>query len=297
MRILVSGSSGLVGRAVSADLSLRGHRVGRLVRGTTSVPGDVLWDPAAGRFDSGAAEGTDAVVHLAGENISSRRWTDGQKRRIRDSRIEGTALLARSLLALPHPPSIVIAASAIGFYGDTGDRAVDEASPPGTGFLADVCRAWEAAARPLADGGVRLVTLRLGVVLGTRGGALAQMLPLFRVGLGGRIGNGRQWMSWITLGEVVGIVSFALGNGDLRGPVNAVAPEPVRNSDFTAALGKALGRPTLLAVPAIALRLALGEMADALLLSSSRVSPAVLPRCGYRFTHPELEGALRSLLG
>ncbi|MGH7855886.1 MAG: TIGR01777 family oxidoreductase, partial [Candidatus Binatia bacterium] len=297
MRVLVSGSSGLIGRALVRELRDAGVDAVRLVRASQTEAGAVRWDPALRGFDAGAAEGADAVVHLAGENIASRRWSDDQKGRIRGSRVDGTAFLSDRLAALERPPRVFVGASAVGFYGDTGDREVDESAGPGTDFLAKVCRDWEEASGPLRERGVRVVCLRIGVVLSGAGGALARMLPLFRLGLGGRVGSGGQWMSWIAIDDLTGVIRFALENARLVGPVNAVAPEPVRNAEFTKALARVLGRPAFVPAPAFALRLALGEMADALLLSSSRVVPSVLGREGFSFRHPNVEQALRSVLG
>jgi hypothetical protein len=296
VRILVSGVSGLVGRAVARALA-SDHEVGRLVRTEARAPGEVLWDWVGRRFDSAAAEGCDAVVHLAGENLGSGRWTEERKRRIRDSRVEGTGFLATSLAALQRPPRVFVAASAVGFYGDTGEAIADERSPAGRGFLAEVCRDWEAAASPLAQQGVRVVWLRFGLVLSPEGGALGRMLPVFRLGLGGPVGSGRQWMSWIALEDVVRVVSWVLAEESVRGPVNVVAPEPVRNRDFARVLGRAVRRPVVLRVPAIALRLLLGEMAEALLLASSRVVPRVLSSQGFEFRFARLDEALVALVG
>lgn len=297
MLVAVSGSTGLLGAEVVASLSAAGHDVVRLVR---RVPGPgekaVRWDPERGKVDADGLEGLDAVVHLAGENIASGRWNAARKVAIRESRVNGTRLLCDALAGLARPPKTLVCASAIGYYGDRGADVVTEESPPGAGFLPEVCREWEAAAGAAATKGIRVVVLRIGVVLSPRGGALARMLPLFRAGLGGVLGNGRQYVSWIALDDLVGIVLHALRAGGLSGPVNAVAPVPVTNRELTGALGKALSRPTLLPVPAFALRLALGEMADALLLASTRVAPRRLEETGYRFRFPELGGALRHLL-
>ncbi|MGA8752135.1 TIGR01777 family oxidoreductase [Candidatus Deferrimicrobium sp.] len=298
MRVAVSGSTGLVGSEVVATLSTAGHEVVRLVR-RDPAPGEraVRWNPAKGEVDTAGLEGFDAVLHLAGENVGSGRWTAARKAAIRDSRVNGTRLLCDALAGLARPPKTFVFASAIGYYGDRGEELLTEESPPGTGYLAEVCREWEAASEPAARKGIRVVALRIGMVLSPRGGALARMLPPFRAGLGGVIGNGRQYVSWIALDDLVGIVLHALQPGELRGPVNAVAPCPVTNRELTEGLGKALSRPTLLPVPAFALRLAVGEMADALLLASARVVPRRLEETGYRFRFPELPAALRHLLG
>lgn len=299
MRVAVSGSTGLVGSEVVAVLSAGGHEVVRLVRRVPS-PGemDVRWDPEAGVIDAGGLEGCDAVVHLAGENVGAGRWTAARKAAIRDSRVSGTRFLCDALAGLARPPKTLLCASAVGYYGDRGEELLTEESPHGAGFLAEVCGEWEAASAPAARKGIRVVALRIGMVLSPKGGALARMLPLFRAGLGGVIGGGRQYISWVALDDLPGIVLHAWQRGDLSGPVNAVAPRPVTNREFTEALGKVLSRPTPLPVPAFALRLAVGgEMADALLLASARVVPKRLLDTGYAFRSPELETTLRRLLG
>jgi len=248
--------------------------------------------------DAAGLEGLDAVIHLAGENVGSGRWTAARKAAIRDSRVNGTRLLCKTLAGLARPPKTLVCASAIGFYGDGGEDALTEESPAAAGFLPEVCREWEAASEPAARKGIRVVALRIGMVLSPKGGALARMLPPFRAGLGGVIGSGRQYVSWVALDDLVGIVLHTLQSGELRGPVNAVAPRPVTSRELTAALGKALSRPTPLPIPAFALRLAVGrEMADALLLASARVVPRRLEETGYRFRFPELPAALYHLLG
>ena len=298
MRILISGSHGLIGSALVPALTGRGHRVSRLVRSTPTVDQDeIAWDPSAGTIDRMRLDGIEAVVHLAGERIAGGRWTPGRKATIRDSRINGTHLLCNALARLARPPAVFVGASAIGYYGDRGDERLYEDSPPGSGFLAEVCQQWEAATSSAARAGLRVVNLRIGVVLSAAGGALKLMQRPFRLGLGGTLGNGRQYMSWIALDDVVGAIESALAADALRGPVNAVAPHPVTNRDFTKTLGRVLSRPTIVPVPAAALRLAFGEMADEALLASTRVEPAKLLRIGYRFQYPELEGALRHVLG
>jgi hypothetical protein len=299
MRVAITGSTGLVGSEVVTVLSAAGHDVVRLVR-RVPAPGEkavLRWDPMKGEVDAAGLEGLDAVVHLAGENIASGRWNAARKAAIRDSRVIGTRLLCEALAGLARPPKTIVCASAIGYYGDAGEDALTEESPAGPGFLPEVCREWEAASGPAARKGIRVVVLRIGVVLSPNGGALSRMLPLFRKGLGGVIGSGRQFVSWVALDDLPLIILHALQCGFLRGPVNAVAPRPVTNREFTEALGKALSRPTPLPVPAFALRLAVGgEMADALLLASARVVPCRLEETGYRFRFPELGGALRHLL-
>ena len=299
MRVAISGSTGLVGSEAAASLSTAGHEVVRLVR-RAPAPGEraVRWNPEKGEIDAAGLEGLDAVVHLAGENIASGRWNAERKAAIRDSRVNGTRLLCDTLAALARPPKTLVCASAIGIYGDRGEDALTEESPPAAGFLPGVCREWEAASEPAARKGIRVVVLRIGMVLSPRGGALSRMLPLFRAGLGGVIGSGRQYVSWVALDDLPLILLHALQCGDLSGPVNAVAPCPVTNREFTEALGKVLSRPTPLPVPAFALRIAVGsEMADALLLASARVFPRRLEKTGYPFRFPELPPALRHLLG
>jgi uncharacterized protein (TIGR01777 family) len=294
--VLVSGSSGLVGNAVVDAMTAAGHGVTRLVRRPAARAGEASWDPAAGRIEADRLEGHDAAVHLAGENVAARRWTERQKARIRDSRVRATELLCTALSRLSAPPRVVVGASAIGYYGSRGDAVLTESSAPGADFLARVCIGWESAYGPLAERGTRLVVLRIGVVLSGRGGALARMLPLFRLGLGGKLGSGRQYFSWIALEDLVAVVQRALDDDGLAGPCNATAPRPVTNAELTRALGRALRRPTALAVPALALRCLLGEMADGLLLSSTRVMPERLQRAGFEFRFPELEAALRHAL-
>lgn len=297
MRIAITGSSGFVGSAVARDLANRGHDVVRLVRATADGPGTARWDPATGDLDASALGAIDAVVHLAGENIAAGRWTAARKRAIADSRGPATERLCRSLAALPRRPRVLIAASATGIYGDRGDELLDERSAPGTGFLADVARAWEAGTAPAAAAGVRVVNLRIGMVLDPRGGALRKMLPAFRLGLGGRLGSGRQWTSWITLHDLAAAIHFALVDDGVAGPVLATTPTPVTNGQFAAALGKALRRPAFCPAPAFVLRLLFGEMASSLLLASQRTTPARLVAQGFRFTHGDLDAALAALLG
>jgi len=297
MSVAVTGASGLVGSALVPFLGTGGHRVVRLVRRGTSGCDTLRWDPEDATLALDGLDGIDAVVHLAGESIAAGRWTAERKRRIHDSRARGTRALAEALAALPHPPRVLVSASAIGIYGDRGDEALDETSPAGAGFLADVCRAWEAATEPLTRRGTRVVHLRFGVVLTPAGGALAQMLLPFRVGLGGPAGSGEQFVSWIGIDDLVGAIHHALVTDGLTGAVNAVAPEPVRNRALATAIGRALGRPALVPVPAAVLRLALGELADALLLSSARVLPTRLGDSGYRFRTPDLDAALAHVLG
>jgi len=298
MKVLVSGSTGLIGSALVRGLAGAGHGVTRLVRSSLGAGLDgVRWDPEAGAVDLEGMEGHDAVVHLSGENIAGARWTPERKARIRDSRVGGTRLLCDALLRLDRPPQVLVCASATGYYGDRGGEVLREESPPGKGFLAEVCREWEAATEGVVRNGLRVVNLRIGMVLCAEGGALEKMLPAFRSGVGGRIGSGEQFMSWIALPDLVGVIRHALSSASLQGPVNAVAPHPVTNREFTKTLGRVLGRPTVALLPAFVVRLLFGEMADELLLASARVAPAKLLASGYRFAFPELETALRPLLG
>ena len=305
LRILVSGASGLVGSALVAYLSAGGHAVTRLVRGgcdSAPPPGiptpSLSWDPSGAGFSSASAlEGFDAVVHLAGENISGGRWTAERKARIRDSRVQSTKILAEAMARLVKPPRTLVVASAIGYYGDRGEENLVEASPRGKGFLAEVCGAWEAAAQPARAAAIRVVNLRIGVVLSPRGGALAKMLPPFRMGAGGPIGDGRQWMSWIALDDLLDVILHAIADESLNGPVNAVAPHPVTNEEWTEMLAKVLRRPAVLPMPGFAARAAFGEMANELLLASTRVLPERLLAARHFFRFPEAEPALRHLLG
>lgn len=299
MRILISGSTGFLGTALIEALVGQGHAVARLVRpGTTRRSAgeasgqEVAWDPVAGQFGAAGAEGADALIHLAGASIADGRWNASRKELLRTSRIDATRHLIGALAKLQRPPRVIVAASAIGYYGNRGEETLTETSAPGNDFLAGLCRAWEAETARGAEFGARVVSLRFGIILAAHGGALPRMALPFKFGAGGRLGDGRQWMSWATLPDVVGIVQFALANAGLTGPVNAVTPNPVRNSEFTTALAKALHRPALFPAPAFALRLALGEMADALLLASQRVLPSRLADSGYRFQQPNLTGAL-----
>jgi uncharacterized protein (TIGR01777 family) len=256
-----------------------------------------LWNYQERRIDAEQLASADAVIHLAGESIAEGRWNDAKKRRIRESRELGTRFLAESITRLPRRPQVLVSASAVGYYGDRGDEQLTEDSPAGNGFLPEVCRAWEAACRPAAEAGVRVVNIRIGVVLDKNGGALAKMLLPFKLGAGGRIGSGRQWWSWIALDDLIRVFRTAIDNESLTGAINGTAPQPVTNREFTNTLGKVLRRPTIFPMPAFAARLALGEMANDLLLASARVLPKRLKENGFQFQHPELEGALRSVLG
>ena len=296
MKILVSGSHGLVGKALIRSLTNDGHEIVRLVRGDPRVGSEVEWHPNQGRIDAPHLEGIDVVVHLAGESIASGRWTDEKKRAIRDSRVKGTSLLSESLARLSRPPSLFLSASAIGYYGDRGDELLTEKSAPGKDFLSDVCIEWENATRPAVEKGIRTINTRFGIILDANGGALEKMLTPFRMGIGGKVGGGKQWMSWIALDDVVNGLKFLMAETSVHGPVNFVSPNPVTNAEFTRTLGRVLSRPTFFPVPAFGARLAFGEMADALLLASQKVEPGVLQDKGYLFSWPTLESALRKLL-
>jgi uncharacterized protein (TIGR01777 family) len=298
VNVAVSGASGLIGAALIASLEADGHRAIPLVRRAPRPGEDALrWDPASGAIMPAGPSVGDAIVHLAGESLMGLRWTAEKKRRIRESRTIATRLLVQTLTRLAKPPAVLVCASGVGYYGSRGDEVLSEESRPGTGFLAELAREWEAATATAIAQGIRVVNLRLGVVLSANGGALAKMLTPFRLGLGGVIGDGAQWMSWIALDDVIGAIRHALTTDALRGPLNVVAPAPVTNAEFTRTLGRALGRPTLVPLPAFAARLALGEMADEMLLTSQRAVPARLQASGYRFRYPTLEDALRAVLG
>lgn len=297
MDVAVTGSSGLIGSALVRSLEQDGHTVVPVVR-RPARPGEraVTWDVEAGTIDAAGLEGVDAVVHLAGEGIAEKRWSAEQKARILRSRTHGTVLLAGALAGLDDPPSVLLSGSAIGYYGDRGDEVLTEASDPGDIFLSEVCVAWEAAAEQAVDAGIRTAFLRTGIVLDRHGGALAKTLPLFKLGLGGRLGPGTQWWSWISLEDEVRAIRFLL-EADVAGPVNLTGPAPVTNADFTKALGRVLGRPTALPVPRFGPKLLLGgELAEQLLFASQRVQPSVLEQAGFAFSHPDVESALRAVL-
>ena len=299
MRILVSGSTGFLGTALVESLEGQGHSVARLVRPGTALKSaggvqaqGIAWDPVAGQFDAPPAEGADALVHLAGASIAGGRWNASRKELLRTSRIDATRHLIGALARLQRPPRVIVAASAIGYYGNRGDETLTEASAPGNNLLAELCREWESETARGAGFGARVVNLRFGIILAAHGGALPRMVLPFKLGAGGRLGDGRQWVSWLTLQETVRIIQFALATSGLTGPVNTVTPNPVRNSEFTSVLAKTLRRPALFPAPAFALRLALGEMADALLLISQKVMPSKLTNAGYQFLQPNLASAL-----
>jgi len=298
MTILVSGGSGLIGASLIPYLTTGGHRVVRLVRRQPRPGNDeIFWDPATGRLDGKPLRDIDAVIHLSGENIGEGRWTAEKKRKIVESRTKTTALLAKTLAALPHPPRVFACASAIGYYGNRGDAVMTEADDPGDDFISDVCRQWEDAAAPARNNGIRTVFLRIGIVLTPAGAALKKLLLPFQMGLGGKIGNGNQYMSWISMDDAISAIRFCLVTPGLEGPVNIVSPQPVPNHEFAATLGKVLSCPARFAVPAAAIKLAFGQMGRETVLSGTRVIPARLTADGYRFRHPDLETALRHLLG
>ncbi|MGB0121825.1 MAG: TIGR01777 family oxidoreductase [Silvibacterium sp.] len=296
--ILVSGGSGLIGTSLLRSFSRDRIQTIRLVREKSDRPESILWNPDAPELldDLTRLENADAAIHLSGASLSSRRWTDSYKREIVESRVRTTRALVDLLKRLQNPPRSLLCASAVGIYGDRGDEVLTENSSPGRGFLADTCRAWEAEAERAAEAGLRVVHLRFGVVLSREGGALKQMLPVFRAGFGGRLGSGRQWMSWIAINDLVRAVLHILETDSLHGGANLVAPGPVTNAEFTRALGRALRRPAVLPVPPFALRVAVGEIADAALLASTRAIPERLTASGFRFDFPEITGALRSIL-
>jgi len=295
MKIVVSGASGLIGTQLVAKLSSSGHEVVRLVR-RSPKSGEIQWNPKSGTLDAAALEGTDAVIHLSGAGIGDKRWSDGYRREILDSRTATTALLAKTIASLSRKPSVFLSGSAIGIYGARNDEQLTEVSTHGTGFLAEVCEQWEAAAKPAVDAGVRTVYLRTGIVLSPKGGALKKLLPLFKLGVGGKFGNGKQWQSWISIDDEIGAIEYLL-TANVSGAVNLTAPNPVTNADFTKVLASVLKRPAIVPVPTFAPKLLLGgELADALLFTGQRVIPAALNASGYTFKHPTLESALRSLL-
>jgi uncharacterized protein len=294
--VLVSGATGLLGSALVPALRNEGHGVRRLTRTGGASEDTVRWDPSAGTIDVTGLEGIDAVVHLAGENIV-RRWTDAKKARIRDSRVRGTGLLAEMLAGLSTPPGVMVSASATGYYGDRGNELLTEESAPGNNFLAGVCQEWEAAASVAREAGIRVVHPRFGIVLSPEGGALGTTLPIFKLAGGGRIGSGGQYWAWITIDDVVGAILHVLNTESISGPVNVTVPDPPTNAEYTKTLGHVLGRPTVFPLPAPVARLALGQVADELLLASQRIEPVMLKESGYSYRYPELEGALRHLLG
>jgi hypothetical protein len=296
MNLLVTGSSGLIGKALTSFLEGEGHQIRRLLRKASSNKDVTSWNPNNGSFETSAFDEIDAVVHLAGESIAEGRWTTAKKNRILESRVLGTQHLCDAISKLENPPKVLVSASAIGFYGDRDDNVLTESNGPGSGFLPEVCKAWEDATAIASERGVRVVHLRIGIILSTAGGALSKMLLPFKLGVGGVIGSGNQYMSWISLDDLLGVILYVLTNNSISGPVNAVAPQATTNRTFTKTLGKILRRPTLLPAPALALRIVLGKMADELLLSSTRVDPLVLRMSEFKFLYPDLEDALRHVL-
>ena len=299
MKIGITGASGLIGTPLVADLRRQGHEVVRFVRGRADAADERGWDPASRRLEPEALADLDAVVHLAGAGVADKRWTDDYKKTVLDSRVDGTTAVAQAMAAAAasgQGPRILLSASAIGVYGDTGDRVTDETGPVGAGFLADVCRQWEAATAPAEQAGVRVAHLRTGIVLAKTGGALAKQLPIFKLGAGAPLGTGRQWTSWISLRDELGAIAHCL-TADVSGPVNLVGPAPVTNKDFTKALGRAVHRPTLpIAIPGFVLKAALGQFAEEGVLTGQRLVPAVLQRTDYVFQDPDVDAALRSAL-
>jgi uncharacterized protein (TIGR01777 family) len=295
MKIVISGASGLIGTQLVAKLSSSGHEVIRLVR-RSPKSGEIQWNPKSGTLDAAALEGTDAVIHLSGAGIGDKRWSAAYRKEILDSRTDTTALLAKTIASLSSKPSVFLSGSAIGIYGARNDEQLTEVSTHGTGFLAEVCEQWEAAAKPAVDAGVRTVYLRTGIVLSPKGGALKKLLPLFKLGVGGKFGNGKQWQSWISIDDEIGAIEYLL-TANVSGAVNLTAPNPVTNAEFTKVLASVLKRPAIVPVPTFAPKILLGgELADALLFTGQRVIPAALNASGYTFKHTTLESALRSLL-
>jgi uncharacterized protein (TIGR01777 family) len=296
-RVLLSGGSGMLGSAIAKALHSNGVSILRMVRRPSYADHEMQWNPSTGEIeDPGKLEGLTAAIHLSGANVASRRWSPSFKREMTQSRVQTTQFLSNALAGLNHPPSVLVAASAVGFYGDRGEEILDEDSPPGRGYFPDLCVAWESATHAAEQAGIRVVHLRFGMVIGPDGGALARLAPLFRLGLGGRLGNGRQWMSWVSEADAVAAALLALQNPQLSGPLNTVAPNPVTNTDFTQTLGHAVHRPAILPAPAFALRLAFGEMADEALLASTRAIPRRLAQSGFVFQHPTLAEAFHAAL-
>lgn len=297
MKILITGSSGFIGSELLAYLRGRGHEVRRLVRKEAQLKDDcILWDPQHHELNPADFEGFDVVINLAGENIMGGRWTPEKKRKIKESRVMGTRILCELISRLQYPPRLLISASAIGFYGNRGDEIVSEDSPPGDGFLAEVCQKWENATEPAEKKGIQVVKLRIGIVLSSKGGALGKMLTPFKLGLGGTIGSGRQWTSWISMDDLMGIFLHIIGHSEIQGPVNAVTPNPVTNRVMTKVLGRALYRPTIFPIPSFVVRLIFGEMADEMFLSSTRAAPNILVQTGYSFLYPDLKGAINHII-
>jgi len=296
MKVAVTGSSGLIGSSLVSFLSEKSVTVSKILRENTKDD-DISWKPEDGDWDSAFTGGVDGIVHLAGENIASGKWTRKKKEKIRNSRIEGTTRLCEHILKLPTPPSVLVCASAIGYYGNRGVEFLNEGSSRGSGFLPDVCLGWEEAAESVSKAGIRVVNVRFGIVLSKDGGALAKMMTPFKIGMGGKIGSGTQYMSWVAMDDVTGAIYHTLTTDSLKGPVNVTAPNPVTNKEFTSTLGEVLKRPAVVPMPAFAAKLAFGEMANDLLLASTKVAPKRLSDSGYKFQYPELENALKHVLG
>jgi uncharacterized protein (TIGR01777 family) len=296
MKVAVTGSSGLIGSALVDVLRADGHEVVRVVRHAPSAADEVHWDPARHTIDDGALDGVEAVVHLAGVGVADKRWSAAHKRAVLDSRVDGTTTIAEAVARNSEHVRVLLSASAVGYYGERGEELLDETSPSGTGFLADVVRQWEASTAAASDAGVRVVMVRSGIVLSADGGALAKVLPLFKLGVGGKLGSGRQWVPWIALSDELAAIRFVLAHDEVSGPVNLTAPEPVRNSDYTASIGRAVHRPTVVPVPKFALRAVLAGFADEGALVSQRVIPRKLLDAGFEFTSPNLDTTLRTLL-
>ena len=296
MKIAITGSSGFIGTALRKRLDVDGHEIHRIVRHRPQNDLEIGWDPAAHTIDPSDLEGLDAVIHLAGVGIGDRRWSPERKRALRDSRVDGTTTISTAFAAIDNPPTVLLSASAVGWYGDTGDREVDETASVGDGFLAELCEAWESATQPAQAAGARVARFRSGLVLGPGGGIMSRIAPLFRLGLGGKLGSGQQYWPWISLTDEVEAIRFLLLN-DISGPVNLTGPVPVTNAEFTRALGQIMRRPTVLPVPPIALRTVLGEFADEGVLTGQRAVPAVLSKAGFEHAHPTLEAALRLATG
>ena len=295
MKVAITGASGLIGSALVPHLRNRGDEVLRLVRRPATAPDEVTWDPSTGTVDLAGLAGIDAVVHLAGAGVGDHRWTDAYKKTILDSRVDGTHTIVKAMIELDPRPRTLVAGSAIGWYGDTGDRAVDESAPAGKGFLADVVRAWEAAADPAREAGIRVTHARTGLVVAQQGGAWAKLFPIFKLGLGGKLGSGRQYWSWISLRDEISALTYLLDNESVSGPINLTGPAPATNSEVTSAMGKVLGRPTVFAVPAFALKTVLGEFSTEI-LSSARVVPRALQTAGFSWQDATVESAIRAAL-
>lgn len=296
MKVGIAGASGFIGSAVVPHLESRGHLVFPIVRREPRDANEIYWKPSEGEIDRDRIAELDIVINFAGENIGSGLWTDEKKEKILRSRVDGTRLLAETMAAAEPKPKAYLAASAFGYYGDTGDHTVDESAPPGQTFLADVCRQWEEATQPAADAGIRVVNFRLGVVIDKDGGMLEPLLPIFKLGLGGKVGNGRQYLAWVTREDISRAIEYFITNEPIHGPVNLMAPQPVTNAEFTDTLGDVLGRPTFTRLPALVVKSVLGQMGEEMLLASCRAVPARLSTQGFKFKHPELREALRAVL-